>query len=280
MRLNEQLHFIRRGAGHALLAGAFALGLVGGFATPAAAEPVKPPYARPPAGSPPDLSGAWLVSGGLFAVKTADGQPVPIQPWADAVNKKALGDQIANMTVDLETKCLPNGGTDVMYIPYTYFFVETRDTIVILQEYNHQSRTIHMNAKHPAKLAATWDGHSIGHWEGETLVVDTVGFDDEAPLMTSAAKAGAIFRARKSCMLLSVSISAMAAKRSTTTCGLTIRKCSRVLGHLSSPMRGGLIFARSKIFAPRTTSLKVCSDLAAGAQCRSAHPRKDDDWVY
>ncbi len=165
---------------------AIVLGIMGS-ATLAMADPVKPAYAPPPSGSPPDLTGAWLVATGMFSVKTADGHPMPIQPWADALNKKALGDQIAYNSVDLESRCLPNGGTDVMYIPYTYFFVQTQDKIVILQEYNHQARIIYMNAAHPAKLTPTFDGHSVGHWEGNTLVVDTIGFDDQAPLMTSAA---------------------------------------------------------------------------------------------
>jgi hypothetical protein len=46
-------------------------------------------------------------------------------------------------------------------------------------------RRIYLTDKHPRNLAPTWDGHSIGHWEGSTLLVDTVGFNDKSWLNTS-----------------------------------------------------------------------------------------------
>jgi hypothetical protein len=46
-------------------------------------------------------------------------------------------------------------------------------------------RRIYLTDKHPRNLAPTWNGHSIGHWEGRTLVVDTVGFNDKSWLNTS-----------------------------------------------------------------------------------------------
>ena len=46
-------------------------------------------------------------------------------------------------------------------------------------------RRIYMTDRHPKRLPATWAGHSIGRWEGDTLVVDTIGFNDKSWLMSS-----------------------------------------------------------------------------------------------
>jgi hypothetical protein len=54
--------------------------------------------------------------------------------------------------------------------------VQTKDTIVILVEMVHDARVIRMNAEHLAPTVRKWMGDSVGHWEGDTLVVDTTNF--------------------------------------------------------------------------------------------------------
>ena len=79
---------------------------------------------------------------------------------------------------DPEANCLPAGiprGS-----PYPWRIVQTPTHYFILFEGNiHSYRQIFMNAKHPDDPDPTWYGHSVGHWEGNTLVVDTVGFNDK-----------------------------------------------------------------------------------------------------
>jgi hypothetical protein len=53
--------------------------------------------------------------------------------------------------------------------------LQQKDQVTILYVGNHHSRTIRLNGAHPANLEPTWSGDSIGHYEGDTLVVDTVG---------------------------------------------------------------------------------------------------------
>src|SRR5579872_278896 len=57
--------------------------------------------------------------------------------------------------------------------------VQTRDSIMILTEMVHDARIIRMNAKHLPKNIRFWMGDSVGHWEGDTLVVDTTNFTDK-----------------------------------------------------------------------------------------------------
>ena len=59
----------------------------------------------------------------------------------------------------------------------TYLFQQNKDTVVIVAEMSHDARTIHIGAQHDN--IPRWFGHSIGHWEGDTLVVDTVHFNPQ-----------------------------------------------------------------------------------------------------
>jgi hypothetical protein len=56
-------------------------------------------------------------------------------------------------------------------------FQVTPKTTAILFQIDHQLRFVYMNQQHPKNLQPSWLGHSVGHWEGDTLVIDTVGFD-------------------------------------------------------------------------------------------------------
>ena len=60
--------------------------------------------------------------------------------------------------------------------------VVSKDLAVITYMRAMQARLIHMNQRHPAGLKPSYYGHSVGHWEGDTLVVDTVGFNDRTPV--------------------------------------------------------------------------------------------------
>ncbi len=53
--------------------------------------------------------------------------------------------------------------------------MQQRDEILILYTFDHQIRRIRLNQPHPARVAPSWYGDSVGHFEGDTLVVDTVG---------------------------------------------------------------------------------------------------------
>ena len=60
-----------------------------------------------------------------------------------------------------------------------YQIVQTHDTVMILVEMVHDVRVIRMNATHKPAEIRQWLGDSIGHWEGDTLVVDTTNFTDQ-----------------------------------------------------------------------------------------------------
>src|SRR5204863_9048743 len=58
------------------------------------------------------------------------------------------------------------------------FFVQTPKEVVIITEHDSQIRHIYLNVPHSAHPALSWYGESVGHYEGDTLVVDTIGLND------------------------------------------------------------------------------------------------------
>jgi len=82
--------------------------------------------------------------------------------------------QLIEMTSE---SCIPIGVPSVMRKPYPFEFVYEPGRILMLMEYDGMVRRIFTDGRgHPEDPDLTYGGHSIGHWEGETLVVDTVGF--------------------------------------------------------------------------------------------------------
>jgi hypothetical protein len=123
----------------------------------------------------PDLSGVWQGGGpvGDLAEGLPKGETIPLLPEA----KKIM--EARQSKDDPEANCLPTGVPRIA--PYPWRIVQTPTHIFFLFEGNiHSFRQIFMdNRKHPADPDPTWYGHSVGHFEGHTLVVDTVGFNDK-----------------------------------------------------------------------------------------------------
>jgi hypothetical protein len=137
------------------------------------AAPPPGPLAQPTA-DPRDFTGIWLTPGYQYRFVPADGSPTPWQPWAKAefdARQKAQADGVP-MT-DSTAQCMPSGMPRIMAAPYPIKIMQTPKEVVIMHEVQHLFRIIYMNEEHPADLERTFMGHSVGHWEGDTLVVDT-----------------------------------------------------------------------------------------------------------
>jgi hypothetical protein len=109
-------------------------------------------------------------------LKVAD---VPFQDWARALylyRRDKLGAD------DPHVRCKPDGGARVFVTPYGFEMVdmpELQRIYIIEVGGPHTWREVYMDGReHPRDLDPSYLGHSIGHWEGETLVVDTVGFNE------------------------------------------------------------------------------------------------------
>ena len=107
---------------------------------------------------------------------------VPFQPWAAAVYDYNSANQ---SKYDPEGYCLPPGGPRMMATPYPMEIIqlpEQKRIIMIFEGATHIWREIYMDGRpHPQgdELNPTYLGHSVGRWEGDTLVVDIVGFNEQ-----------------------------------------------------------------------------------------------------
>jgi hypothetical protein len=155
------------------------------------ATPAKgtPPVPRTADGKP-DLSGVWQPGSDRVGTWAEANQGVgvpepgrppvrrganpPYQPWAakkvlEAYNRRNIDDPVARCIPELDL------GAGALYPNQ---FVQTPTLIVILIESRHVFRLIPLNEKHPDDLDASYLGDSVGHWEGDTLVVDVTGFKE------------------------------------------------------------------------------------------------------
>ena len=126
-------------------------------------------------GATPGEKGVWLPGAVIpnpFGLKET-----PFQPWA-----RALAADRRNNQLEPHTRCKPSGVARQFLTPYGVEFVELPELerIFIFDIGGpHTFRTVYMDGRtHPSRLDPTYYGHSIGWWEGDTLVIDTTGFNE------------------------------------------------------------------------------------------------------
>ena len=160
---------------------------VAGQARAAEPQTYRPP--RTPDGKP-DLQGVWQVlntaawdiqdhparPGVPAGQGVVEGNDIPYQSWAAAKKKENFENRL---TADPVTKCYLPGVPRITYLPYPFQIFQTADSMVIIYEYVHAVRTIYTGRPHLPGHIDFWLGESRGRWDEETLVVDTVHFNDE-----------------------------------------------------------------------------------------------------
>lgn len=157
---------------------------------------------------PPDISGLWTrgpaiqsafrpppsgpgpvrnltppppnVGGGTGGHWQGDHTNPMLLPWAaERVKAHADADRAEKPFLTPQQRCSPHGVPFVLQLNDAVQILQSRDLIAILYAREMRTRLIHLNAVHPANVAPSYYGHSIGHWEGDTLVVDTIGLNDK-----------------------------------------------------------------------------------------------------
>jgi hypothetical protein len=129
--------------------------------------------------SPRDFSGVWFIS--EYHQNILPNEDPPFQPWAAALYKKRNYEKEhadPDKGPDPTPRCIPPGIPREMIQPFPWEVVMARDRVVMIFEYQSLVRQIFTDGRgHPADLDPTYMGNAIGHWEGDTLVVDTIGFN-------------------------------------------------------------------------------------------------------
>ena len=152
--------------------------------------------------SPADLSGVWEGPGFDLAPPAKGQGPVTnasrdiqkpegdyknpiLQPWAAAIVKKwAEETHDGHAPPHAHALCYPTSLPGVMTLHNAYQFLQTPQKVTIIIANQTQARHIYLDVPHSAHVTPSWYGESIGHYEGDTLIVDTIGIKtkDVVPL--------------------------------------------------------------------------------------------------
>lgn len=128
----------------------------------------------------PDFSGVWFIE--EYHRNLLPKEDPPLLPAALELFQKRQYDSAhhdPDVAIDPTERCIPPGIPRTELQPFPWEIVQARDRVVQIFEYQSLVRQIFTDGrKHPGDLEPTYMGHSIGKFEGDTLVIDTVGFND------------------------------------------------------------------------------------------------------
>ena len=141
----------------------------------------------------PDLSGVWTAKntpGARYRGWGFMAEEPPMTPWAlekFKLTKPSFGPRSfkdsndpVNPTTVNATGCFPPGVPRIYLQPFPMEIIQQANRVLIIYEFDHLIRQVWMDGRaHLKDLPGTWMGDSIGKWEGDTLVVDTIGFNDK-----------------------------------------------------------------------------------------------------
>jgi hypothetical protein len=169
--------------------------------------------AQNPAAVRPDFSGSW-VSTNAFGLKSPPAGPGPIgdlegyshfgfgvdearrrnssNPWIGNYQSPILAPWAADILKGeaetaikgedpfwAQSNCLPGGPAAVLWAD-EHYFIQTQGIVYIIYARDHDVRRVYLNQSHTKNPAPSWYGESVGRYEGDTLIVDTIGFNDKS----------------------------------------------------------------------------------------------------
>jgi hypothetical protein len=151
------------------------------------AHPYFPGFEPPASGPGPVLNRSRIQRGPRAGIANfnqfvGDYDNPILRPQAAEVVKKHGEISLAGITYPTPSNhCWPSG------VPYIFYqhglqILQRPDKITLLYLRNHEFRQVRLNQAHPAQVKPSWDGDSVGHYEGDALVIDTVGVKTDRPL--------------------------------------------------------------------------------------------------
>ena len=144
-------------------------------------DPFRPVLGHP---GPVQFLDPYVDFDNFFTVVLAGDHTNPyLLPWAAAeVKRHADAAGTEHAIPSPQEQCYPSGVPNVATLPGPIQFLQTPERVTILYSRDHQVRQVHLNVPHSEDFEATWYGESVGHYEGNALVIDTVGQNDKTPV--------------------------------------------------------------------------------------------------
>ena len=136
------------------------------------------------AASEPDITGMWDFQGRVQGAQPRR-EPPPLIPAlaAKAAEERAARNKVESVRNVGNMLCLPTGFPQLMSWKSPIEILQTRGRVTVISEHdpgNDEPRTIYMDRPMPKDVDLTWNGYSVGKWEGQTLVIETTGLNDRA----------------------------------------------------------------------------------------------------
>jgi hypothetical protein len=123
------------------------------------------------------LVGNPIAFGDISTTSAGSRAPLPMQPWAEALVKQRRDTASRDLNI---TRCLPLSPPQAWSTIFLKKIIQTPQSLAILDEYMSQYRQIFLDGRTlPKDPEPSFKGYSVARWEGETLVVDTIGFKDD-----------------------------------------------------------------------------------------------------
>jgi hypothetical protein len=132
----------------------------------------------------PDFSGVWQVTKYERSIRTIDGKQPPLTADAKKVYEQNVAARKELKRRSDMSRCVPPGTPRVMWAPFPMMILQTARKITFVHEYQHLLRHVYMDEPLPAAedIDPTYMGESVGRWEGDTLIVETIGVNDRTVL--------------------------------------------------------------------------------------------------
>ena len=138
----------------------------------------------PPPSDPRDFTGIWEVPNPKIDLKQENGSDPPFTPEEAKSTQRMIDAEKAGAVItDASTQCFPHGVPRLTFAPYPIRFAHAPGKILMLHEVGHNVRVIYLDKPEPPKdTPMSFLGYSVGHWEGNTLVVETTRLNDATRL--------------------------------------------------------------------------------------------------
>jgi hypothetical protein len=128
----------------------------------------------------PRIGGFWAVGGVEPALHALDGKLPPMTAAGQALYKARVAERKAGKTSDPVEQCLPPGTPRSLWADEPFLITQAPAKVTFFHQYRHLIRHVFLDG--PAKLAEpdpNWEGHSSGWWQGDALMIETIGFNGE-----------------------------------------------------------------------------------------------------
>lgn len=132
----------------------------------------------------PEIGGVWQLTTYSTAIRTQDGALPPLTDAGKAAYASNLQARKELKPRSDMTRCVPSGTPRAMWAPLPLMILQTARKITFIQEYHHQLRHIYLDEAlpDPDAIELSFMGESTGHWEGDTLVIGTIGLHADTVL--------------------------------------------------------------------------------------------------